>query len=235
MIPIRRLFFLFISLAASGPLQAQPEQDYALQTDFTCLALDKEIKGLKILSAGEVRAINIYSSTRSRKINYRGAKQLTFFRESETPGPDGQPVRTPVGQINLDGTYTRYLLLFAKHAGDTESYSIYPIPDTTEQFKAGTYRFLNLAPFKIAVKIGESKHLLTEKDITDVIGNFEHGNYYQTIMLSLPGSAEEAVPAYSGRIHFNEHMRMLYIIRPKEDAKSGKITFAGIPERMPPQ
>jgi hypothetical protein len=40
------------------------------------------------------------------------------------------------------------------------------------------------------------------------------------------------VPAYSGRIYFNKHMRMLYIIRPKEGGKAGKIKFTGIPDRV---
>lgn len=232
MILLRPLLLLLISLAALGSLQAQTEQEHALQTDFTCLALGGEIKDLKILSSDEVKTIQIYSTTRSKKINYSGPQQLTFFRESETLGPDGQPVRTPVGQIKLHGTHTRYLLLFAKRSGNKESYSIYPIPDTKEKFKAGTYRFLNLAPFKVAVKIGESQHLLAEKNITDVNGDFEHGNYYQTVILSLPEGKEEPMPAYSGRIYFNQHTRMLYIILPKEDGKTGKIKFIGIPERM---
>lgn len=235
MISLRSLLILFISVAAFRPIQAQPEPDYAVQTNFTCLALDHEIEDLKILSAGEVCDIDIYTTTRSRRIDYRGPKELTFFRESATLGPDGQPVRTPVGRVALDGLYSRYLLLFAKRASDAENYSIYPILDTTDKFKAGSYRFLNLAPFKVAIKIGESRHLLTEKNITDVNGNFEHGNYYQTIMLTLPEGEEEPVPAYSGRIYFNKHMRMLYIIRPDGDATSGKIKIIGIPERMPVQ
>jgi hypothetical protein len=223
---------LLSALALVGISHAQPEQDSWLNTSISGLALDGQINDLKILSNGETLDIDLYTTTRSRRLKYRGPKQLTFFRESEPLTPEGEPIRTPVGGVTLDGLHPRYLLLFAKRSGDTENYSIFAIPDTTEHFKAGTYRFLNLAPFKVAIKIGESKHILAEKNITDVTGDFEHGNYYQTMMLSLPEGEAEPVPAYSGRIYFNKHMRMLYIIRPKEGGKAGKIKFTGIPERV---
>ena len=232
MILIRLLLPLLILFAALESLSAQREK--VIQTDFTCIALSSDIKNLKILSSDEVKTLDIYTTTRSKKINYRGLQQLTFFRESETLGPDGQPVRTPVGQVKLNGSQKRYLLLFAKSSSNKENYSIYPIPDIQEKFKAGTYRFLNLAPFKLAVKIGESQHFLAKKNITDVNGDFEHGNYYQTIILSLPEGKEEPVPIYSGRIYFNQNTRMLYIILPKEEGKTGKIKIVGIPERVTP-
>jgi len=223
---------LLSALTLVGISHAQPEQDPLINTSFCGLALDSQINDLKILSNGKTQSIDIYPTTRSRRLKYSGPKQLTFFRQSETLTPEGEPIRTPVGQVTLDGLHPRYLLFFAKKSGYTERYSIFAIPDTTDSFKAGSYRFLNLAPFKVAIKIGESKHLLAEKNITDVSGDFEHGNYYQTIMLSLPEGEAEPVPAYSGRIYFNKHMRMLYIIRPKEGGKAGKIKFTGIPERV---
>ena len=58
-------------------------------------------------------------------------------------------------------------------------------------------RFLNLASFKMALKIGETKHLLAEKNITDVSDEFEHGNYYQTMVLSLSEGEAEPVSAYN--------------------------------------
>lgn len=211
---------------------AQPESAPALSASINALALDAQINDLKILSNGETLSIDLYTTTRSRSLKYSGPKQLTFFRQSESLTPEGEPIRTPVGQVTLDGLHPRYLLLFAKKSGNTEHYSIFAIPDSTENFKAGTYRFLNLAPFKVALKIGETKHMLAEKNITDVSGDFEHGNYYQTMMLSLPKGEPEPVSAYSGRIYFNKHMRILYIIRPKEGGKAGKIKFTGIPERV---
>lgn len=225
---IQCLLLSALSLVGISHAQSEP----LVNTSFCCLALDKEINDLKILSSGETLDIDVYPSTRSRRLKYRGPQQLTFFRESEALAPEGEPIRTPVGRVTLDGLHPRYLLLFAKKSGDTERYSIFAIPDTSENFKAGSYRFLNLAPFKVAIKMGESKHLLAEKNITDISGDFEHGNYYQTIMLSLSDGEAEPVPAYSGRIYFNKHIRMLYIIRPKEGGKAGKIKFTGIPERV---
>jgi hypothetical protein len=226
--PIRLLLLAAFSLV--GISHAQPEP--VLSASISGLALDAQINDLKLLSKGETLDIDLYTTTRSRRLKYNGPETLTFFRESEVLTPEGEPIRTPVGQVTLDGLHPRYLLFFDKQAGDIERYSIFAIPDTTEDFKAGTYRFLNLAPFKVALKIGDSKHFLTEKNITDVSGNFEHGNYYQTMMLSLPEGEAEPVPAYSGRIYFNKHMRMLYIIRPKEGGKAGTIKFTGIPDRV---
>jgi hypothetical protein len=226
--PIRLLLLAALSLIHVSYAQPTP----ALSASIKCLALDTKINDLKIISKGETLGIDLFTTTRSRSIKYSGPKQLTFFRQNKAPSLEGEPILTPVGQVTLDGLHSRYLLLFAKMSSKTEQYSIFAIPDSTEKFNAGTYRFLNLAPFTVALKIGETKCTLAESSITDVSGDFEHGNYYQTLMLSLPKSVPKPVIAYSGRIFFNKHIRMLYIIRPQEGSKAGKVIFTGIPERV---
>lgn len=223
---------LLLALTLGDPIQAQPEDPALLNAGISGLALEDEIRDLKLLSAEGPQTIHLYANARSRTIQYSGPDTLVFFREKEAPAGEEGPLRIPVGRVTLDGQHARYLLFFTKKTSSEESYSIFAIPDTTDGFKAGTYRFLNLAPYDVAVKIGESRHVLKERNITDVAGDFEHGNYYQTILLSLPDKAKDPVPAYSGRVYFNKHIRMLYIIRPRAGGSPGKIQFTGIPERV---
>ena len=74
-----------------------------------------------------------------------------------------------------------------------------------------------------------------ERNITNIKGNFEHGQYYQTVMLSLPKEGAKPIPAYSGEIHFNKDLRVIMVIYPKEGARAGKIRFVSILDRVASQ
>jgi len=207
-----------------------------IQVSLGAVSLDDEIKDLKVVSSGQVKVMNtVYPNTRNGVFSYRGTKKLTFFREKPAVDPDQEPIRIPVAAVELDGKHSRYLLFFAKKSGDAEAYSVFSIPDSASHFPAGSYRFLNLAPYKVAIRIGDEKKILAEKKITDIKGNFEHGQYYETVMLSLPNDGEKPIPAYSGRIHFNKDLRVIMVIYPKEDARAGKIRFVSILDRVASQ
>ncbi|MGZ0654906.1 hypothetical protein ACWPKS_04795 [Coraliomargarita sp. W4R72] len=227
--PIRCVFLLLASALLGNTLSAQEVPQ--VSASISCVTLEGRIEELKFASSGQVRKINIYAGSRSKVLKYNGPNNLTFFREEASPTVEGELIRVPVGQVSLDGKHSRYLLFFSTSSGAKEHYQIFAIPDSTDTFKAGTYRFLNLAPFKVALKIGETKEIIAEKAITDVAGDFEQGNHYQTIMFSLP-DGQEPVSAYQGRVFFSEHLRMLYIIQPKGDPKTGKIKMIGIPDRV---
>jgi hypothetical protein len=207
-----------------------------IQVSLGAISLGDEIKDLKVLSSGQVEVMNtVYPNTRNGVFSYRGSKKLSFFREKPAVGPDQEPIRIPVAEVELDGKHSRYLLFFVKKSGDVEAYSIFSIPDSASHFPSGSYRFLNLAPYKVAIRIGDEKKILAEKNITDIKGNFEHGQYYETVMLSLPKDGEEPIPAYSGRIHFNKDLRVIMVIYPKEGAREGKIHFISILDRVASQ
>ncbi len=207
--------------------------DPAIHASLGAISLDDEIKGLKLMSAQELMHVKtIYPYVRNGVFSYSGSKKLFFLREVPATDPDQAPSRIPVAEVELDGKHARYLLFFSKKSGDREAYSVFSLPDTKADFPAGTYRFLNLAPYPVAIRIGEQQKVLDEMKLTDIRGDFEHGHYYQTVMLSLPKEGTRPVPAYAGRIHFNKDLRVIMVIYPKEAGRIGEIRFVNILDRM---
>lgn len=207
-----------------------------IQVSLGAISLDDEIEGLKVISSHKVMGVKtIYPHTRNGVFSYVGPKKFTFFREAPATDPEQEPIRIPIAEVELDDKHARYLLFFSKKSGDREAYSVFSLPDTKANFPAGTYRFLNLAPYPVAIRIGDEQKILKEMNITDIKGDFEHGHYYQTVMLSLPGEGAQPIPAYSGRIHFNKDLRVITVIYPKAGARAGKIRFISILDRIASQ
>ena len=71
--------------------------------------------------------------------------------------------------------------------------------------------------------------MLKKQAPTDIRGDFENGKYQMTAMVSLL-EGQEPMLSYSGRIHYNENMRMIYLIRAVEVGRPGKIRFTKIPD-----
>ena len=184
------------------------------------------------MSDGKIESLNIYTKTRSRHVKYIGPRHLKLFRKLEVLNASGSPVRKPLGEVTLHGEHTRYLLLFSKTLQADEEYSILAIPDSYSEFKAGIYRFINLAPYPIALMIGDTKHLLAQFKTTDVAGQFEHGNYYQSALVSLREGRENPQAIFSGRIYFNQYMRTLFILAPDANSETGQVNVVSIPERV---
>lgn len=215
--------FLLVPLVVS---YGQSSEDF-INTQISCLSLDKNIRGLKIESSGEIYDLRIYTSTRSKLLDYSGSRDLVFFREQVSQ--DGAVVRVPVGQVRIQGDPSRCLLFFSKKNSETEGYNIFSMLDSNESFKPGTFRFINLAPFDIAIKINQEERMLKKRQPTDVRGDFENGKYQMTAMVSLL-EGQDPFLSYSGRIHYNENMRMIYIILPEIGGRPGEIQFKAIPD-----
>ncbi|TVP76005.1 MAG: hypothetical protein EA353_12830 [Puniceicoccaceae bacterium] len=207
----------------------QTEGPSTISVQISALSLDQEIQNLKFLTNGEVNELNVFTTSRSNVHRYQGPPRMTFFREK--PGVDGEVIRTPVGSVELNQSAGRYLLFFVRQPGTAEQYGILALPDSLSDFQPGSFRFVNLAPFNIAVQLGEERFMIEQRDFKDVRGNFEHGTRYRTVMVSLP-NGEDPVPSYSGRVFFNERMRMMYIIFPSEGGQPGQIRFVGIPDAV---
>lgn len=204
-------------------------QENQISVQISAVALDRGIQGLEFFNSGDIDEIDIFRSSRSRLIRYEGPPELVFFREVETS--EGEKIRQPVGSVTLNEATGRYLLFFVRHPGDEERYRIISLPDSLSSFRPGSFRFVNLAPFRIAVQLGEERFVLTERDFRDVRGRFEHGNYYRTVMVSLLDDADPFI-AYSGRIFFSEALRMMYIIFPVPDGNPGQVRFVAIPDAV---
>lgn len=203
-----------------------------IQTVISALSLDGDIPDIGLMSNGKIESFNIYTKTRSRQVKYSGPRHLKLFQKLEELNASGSPILKPMGEVTLHGEHTQYLLLFSKILHANKKYSIIAIPDSNSEFKAGTYRFINLAPYPIALMIGDTKHLLAQSNTTDVAGQFAHGNYYQSALVSLREGPEKPQAIFSGRIYFNQYIRTLFILMPDANSDTGHVNIVRIPERV---
>ncbi|MGB0258329.1 MAG: hypothetical protein ACPGES_06755 [Coraliomargarita sp.] len=223
-----RYFITITLLAAASILHAQSEP---AKVRLTALSLNARIMDLKYESRGQVESLYAYKHQRSEAFNYTGPQTITFFRESASLDKDGKPIRTTVATCKLPRKRGQYLLILSKVAQDTEAYRIIPIVDDWEKFKPGTYRFLNLAPFDIALKLEDTVHTIKERNFTDVGGDFKDKSNQKAIMVSLP-EGEEPVRVFQGHMRYTNDLRMLYIITPKKSSRAGRVDFIAVPQRV---
>lgn len=220
---------LITTLAACAT--ALNAQNKPAQVRLTALSLNARILDLKYESQGKVGSLHAYKNKRSKAFDYTGPRTITFFRESGALDEDGNPVRTTVATCKLPSKRGQFLLILSKLDKNKEAYTILPIADDWDQFKSGTYRFLNLAPFDIALKLKDTVHTIKERNFTDVSGDFKDDSNQKAIMVSLP-DGENPVRVFEGYIYYTEELRMLYIITPKPGNRAGRVNFIAVPQNV---
>ena len=199
---------------------------------LTVLSLDSRILDLKYESAGEVQSLYAFKNQRSQPFMYRGEQPIVFFRELSQTDAAGNPLRKVVAECQLPGNSRQYMLIMSKRESEAEAYRCFAIDDNWSTFSAGTYRFLNLAPFTIALKLDDKVYEIKKQNFTDVSGKFDDDKEQQAIMVSLP-EGEDPLPVFNGLIRYAENQRMLYIISPKSGGRVGRVNFTAIPQRVP--
>lgn len=219
---------LFLALF-SGSLWAQTENP---TVKLTVLSLDSRILDLKYESSGEVKSLYAFKNQRSQPFTYRGKQPIVFFRELNQTDAAGKPLRAQVAQCSLSGKDDQQMIIMSKKEGNKEAYRCFAINDDWQTFKAGTYRFLNFAPFTIALKLDNKVLKIKEQNFTDVKGNFENGSHQKAIMVSLP-EGQDPLPVFEGLIQYTENLRMLYVISPKPGGRVGRVNFTAIPQAVP--
>lgn len=207
-------------------------QDETPTVKLTVLSLDSRILDLKYESAGNVQSLYAFINKRSRSFMYRGAQPIVFFRELSQTDAAGNPLRKVVAECQLPGNSGQYMLIMSKRESEAEAYRCFAIDDNWSTFSAGTYRFLNLAPFTIALKLDDKVYEIKKQNFTDVSGKFDDDKEQQAIMVSLP-EGEDPLPVFNGLIRYAENQRMLYIISPKSGGRVGRVNFTAIPQRVP--
>lgn len=221
-------YLITITLAAASMLHAQTEP---AQVRLTALSLNARILDIKYESQGKVESLNAYKSKRSKAFDYIGPKTITFFRESDALDADGKPTRTTVATCKLPSKRGQFLLILSKVDQKKEAYKIITIADDWKTFTPGTYRFLNLAPFEIALKLEDKVHKIKERNFTDVNGTFKDNSNQKAIMVSLP-DGEDPLRIFEGYMYYTDDLRMLYIITPKEGNRVGRVNFIAIPQSV---
>lgn len=216
-------------LAIAGTCFAQNQN---VNVTLSALALDGRIRDLKYESNGSVEALYAFKDQRSETFKYSGPKKLVFFRELEQFDENGAPKRQPVAECMLPGSSGQYLLIISEDRGAGERYRIFPIADDWATFRPGTYRFMNLTPFEMALKLDDKVYQIGSKSLKDVSGNFENNSHQRAIMVSLPPE-QDPLRVFEGYIQYTDDRRMLYLITPKEGGRLGRVRFTAIPEAIP--
>jgi len=219
-------YFLILILASTSLLNAQPKP---VQVKLCALALNTEILDLKYESKGKVESLYAYKNQRSTNFDYSGPQTITFFRESKQLDANGKPIRTIVASCQLPKKKGQYLLILSKVDQKKEAYRIIPIVDDWGRFKPGTFRFLNLAPYDIALKLEDKVYTIKERNFTDVTGTFKNDTNQRAIMVSLP-DGQDPIRVFEGYIYYTDNLRMLYVIVPKQGKRVGRVDFIAVPQ-----
>jgi hypothetical protein len=219
------LFFTLLSAVASAQTESPTSK-------LTILSIDGRIMDLKYESVGAIETVYAFKNQRSEPFEYRGPQTVVFFRELSQTDENGNPLRLEVATCQLPTSGGQYLLIISKLEGEKEAYRAFPIEDNWDTFSAGTYRFLNLAPFTIALKLDETVYKFEKLNFTDVSGNFENNTHKTAIMVSLP-DGEDPTLIFEGLMYYTENQRMLYIISPKSGGRPGRVSMTAVPEVVP--
>lgn len=225
-----KTLLLFASLC--GMLVSTLYSQETVNVRISALSLDGRITDVKYEHEGASHSMNIFSRQRSKPFEYTGSPTFNIFRETEQLDAEGNPVRQVIAQTKIPRSSGQYLLILSKESDSPERYRVLPVQDDWKSFKAGSYRFLNLAPFQIVIKIDDEVFRVKERGFTDIDAELEHNEHHQTMMVSIPESGEP-IPVFEGLLHHQEDRRTLYIVIPRGDVSTGKVRMVGVSERVP--
>jgi hypothetical protein len=226
-VSIKKLLFITMLAAYINIAAAQADsQTYRLNA----ISLDSRIQDIKYQSNGEIQSLYVFKNQRSESFDYTGPSTIQFFRESSQLAADGSAVHIPVARCKLPSGGGEYLLIMSQQSKDPEKYRIFSLSDDWQGFSLGTYRFLNLAPFEIALKLDGEVHRIKERNFTDVSGDFIDNSQNKAMMVSLP-EGEKPMRIFEGYMYYTEDQRMLYIISPKTGGRAGQVYFTGVAQQ----
>ncbi|MEO0510452.1 MAG: hypothetical protein AAF065_11395 [Verrucomicrobiota bacterium] len=228
------LFTIFLGIFSLA--EAQENGSENVNVTWSAISLSRNISGLKYVSGNEVRKLDVFRGARTKKVTYRGSEVIYFFRQQGSGNdPDDAENRKIVGAVTLPNTSGNFLFLFSKSPKADYTYDITAIPDDLATFKPGMYRFINLAPFDIAIQLGDQRKLIKHMNYTDISAKAEHNSYQQTVMLSLTKQGAKPFRSYEGNLKYLEDQRIIYIISPRKGGRPGRIALTAIPERIVPE
>lgn len=221
-------FLLFFS--AGFYVAVAQDAAVPVSTSFTALAIDKPVRDIKVMGPdGQALNFNVYTSARGRVVRHNGDGNIVFFREIPSTDPEAAPQREVLAQVKLQPGVRRWLLLF-NEIGENR-YSVLPIPDDFRSFGAGTYRFMNLTPYEVSIKLADNVLTIQPRKIADLRARRISDGYHDTFIVSVP---EDGKPrrVFEGKLYFSTKQRFLYLLLPYDEDRPGSIRFIGIPETV---
>ena len=198
---------------------------------ISCIALERGLEDLIYISNGEVRTLVLFKEQRSSTSRYIGPPRITFFKEIEARDLNGETIieRIPVSTWDVPTETGAYLLVWTRDRRNTDRYLTIAFEDDWKNFPIGSVRFLNLAPFELAVKLEEEIYQIQAQGQTTLNPEFDSSGNRKAIMVSLPRD-EKPLRVFDGFMYYTPTVRTLYIVLPKEGGRPGRVKFRSIPE-----
>ncbi|MGB0372286.1 MAG: hypothetical protein ACPGN3_13215 [Opitutales bacterium] len=211
-----------------GALIAQAEE---VDVDFSITTLSITLSDIVYDTEG-VEPFSVVTGLRSPRFKYTGAPDITFYRlNRELLDDQGKPTRIPIGSARVPSITGSFLFILKPLSRNQNQFRVAVIPDGLDIFKPGMYRFINTAPFDIALKIGESTSVIKSNGFKDIDALVKDKNTLDTVIISMVDQ-QEPIRAFRGGLRYSPERRFTYIISEKNRGRKGQVNLMGIPERV---
>lgn len=191
---------------------------------FQAIAMNEAIvNSLWYYSKGNKETLSVSQILRSQDYAYDAASTISFY--GERIDEEGNPIPEAIAQIPPEAS--RLLLLFIKRKEpDLQglTYRIVTLPDSTEDFEFGSFKFINATNGTLAIAIGEEKFLLNKSEIK-VIPIAASGNesLYLRVMRQEENDTWRA--CYSNSWGHRSDMRTLVFMVNNEDGEINTLRY----------
>jgi hypothetical protein len=192
-------------------------QQATVNVRFRLFGWDEASSDLNYWQAKDLN-VSIYQDTRSVFYKYAGPAQILFYRI--VTGSDGNIVRVPAAQANLEGEGPWPLLIFFKTPGSPGKYTVDVLPDDLKSFPPGTYKFANFTNGPVSGKLGAQSFQLQSRDIRLLRGQTEPGRTTLFAEIDTDGPGGET-PVYTNNWAFQLQMRTLVFVKQSNDTSTG--------------
>ena len=151
----------------------------------------------------------------------RAAEARATAREFESAG------KPPLAWLDLPVKQGPLHLLLMVNPGKENG--ILAIQDPPGAFPAGTNRYFNLCPFRLAIRTPSGTQFVEPNNSKVIRPGSKPFEYYSLEILN--ATAPDEQPAFSGRVFHTENIRKLYLISPGL-AGTGGVTLKVVEDRM---
>ncbi|MGB0372185.1 MAG: hypothetical protein ACPGN3_12695 [Opitutales bacterium] len=223
---MNRLFSLSLLLLVVAPCltsQAQSSSD-RVEVTFTAVSLAGPIGKLDYINSSQLETIHIVHGLRTNPVKYRGPRTMPFYAHGNTQESDVKIEELPPLATVTFPSSGNYLLLFAKNGSQLK---ILPTPSNIDDFKPGMYRFVNMAPFDLALRVGDASGVVSSNTYFDVDASSGQGRSRRAMIYSLLEN-QEPRRSFTGGLEYDEGRRMIYIITGKPGGRPGRINIIPI-------
>ncbi|HEY5550958.1 MAG TPA: hypothetical protein VIK52_03660 [Opitutaceae bacterium] len=182
-------------------------------------------------AAGQSTPVELNSHQRTGPYRYRGPNTLVFFRES--PGPDGKPVREPVGALRMAKEIKQAFVFAIPRAASATSgdeMSFVAIDDSRGAFGPDTLVIYNALPMRVGAVLGE-RRFVVEPGASPPISVKELGRGTVPMEFWIE-TAEGSKLVLGGEIDFTADNREVMILLPPRRAGSWIIQSVRVSESM---